>query len=259
MRTQGSDLIELAASLAKQTAAPDWIPGKVKARPWEGVQVYGTYWTPTPHGGGFASTSCPTCGSSYSSAYAATAPLFGVNTRDGAVAANPANQKAYVDIRGSLQSSETITKQIEAIKAAGPAENIYVVSLGDEITVAGGDTTAAAWTAYCNKMKATAAQGCGGGRNVSHAGIVAAKGDPLTNGIYYWSAKFIHYQAINHFKTMTDLIQSGLPNANVGANFAPTMYFTDPRDNQQYCNNYSTHRAFANHTPSRPCHRLWCN
>ena len=40
IRTQGSDLIELQAALAKQTADPSWIPGKVKTVPWEGVQVY---------------------------------------------------------------------------------------------------------------------------------------------------------------------------------------------------------------------------
>ena len=130
----------------------------------------------------------------------------------------------YIDIRGALASPETIAKQIVAVKAAGPAENIYVVSLGDEITVAGGDTSAAAWTAWCATMKATAAQGCGGGKNISTLGIAGAKGDPLSNGYYYWSTKFVHHQAILHFKAMTDEIQLGLPNANVGANFAPTMY-----------------------------------
>ena len=121
---------------------------------------------------------------------------------------------------------------------AGPAENIYVASLGDEITVAGGDTSAAAWTAWCATRKATAAQGCGGGGNVSTLGIGGAKGDPLSNGVYYWSEKFTHAAAIGHFKTMTDQLQAGLPNCNVGANFAPTAYFTDPRDGQQYCHNY---------------------
>jgi hypothetical protein len=202
------------------------------------AQVYGTVWTPTPDGGGHASTTCPTCGGAYTAAYAATNVLFGVNTRDGAVAASPANKKAYIDIRGSLATPADIAKAIAAVAAAGPVANIYVASLGDEITVAGGDTSATAWTAWCATRKATAVQGCGGGKNVSTAGIIDAKGDPLSNGIYYWSEKFIHASAIGHFKTMTDQLQAGLPNCNVGANFAPTAYFTDPRDGQQYCNNY---------------------
>jgi hypothetical protein len=156
--------------------------------------LYGTFWTPTPNGGGHASTTCPTCGALYNAAYASTASLFGVNTRDGAVAANRANKKAYIDIRGSLATPAAISKAIAAVAAAGPVENIYVASLGDEITVVGGDTSAVAWTAWCTTRKATAAQGCGGGRNVSHAGIVAAKGDLISNGVYYWSEKFIHYQ-----------------------------------------------------------------
>jgi hypothetical protein len=224
--------------LAKQDTSPDWIPGKVKSQPWEGIQVYGTFWQPTPIGGGFESVSCPTCGRMYTSAYEATSSLFGVNTRDGATAGTPANKKAYIDIRGSLASPATIDKAISAVKAAGPSENIYVVSLGDEITVRGGDISPAAWSTWCTSRKASAAEGCGGGRNVSTAGIESAKGDPLSNGVYYWSEKFIHHQAIIHFKTMTDQLQAGLPNANVGANFAPTAYFTDPRDLQQYCNNY---------------------
>ena len=239
IRSQGADLIELAAQLAKQEAAPDWIPGKVKPAPWEGLQVYGTFWTPTPNGGGFADTTCPTCGAAYTAAYAATQSLaVNVNSRDGAVAGSSANKKAYIDIRGSLGSPADIAKAIDAVKAAGPVENIYVASLGDEITVAGGDTSAAAWTAWCATRKATAAQGCGGGANVSTLGISGAKGDPLSNGVYYWSEKFIHAAAIGHFKTMTDQLQAGLPNCNVGANFAPTAYFTDARDGQQYCNNY---------------------
>lgn len=168
----------------------------------------------------------------------ATAPLFGLNTRDDATASSPTNKKAYIDIRSSISSPDDIGKAIAAVKAAGPAENIYVTSLGDEITVAGGDTSASAWTVWCATRKATPAQGCGGGGNVSTAGIAGAKGDALSNGKYYWSTKFVNSAAIQHFKTMTDQIEAGLPNTYVGANFAPTMYMTDPRDGQQ-----CTHRT----------------
>ena len=101
-----------------------------------------------------------------------------------------------------------------------------------------------------------------------------AAGDKLSNGNYYHSQKFIHARAIQHFKNMTTMIQKGFPNAgsakimnflsktrnlvsktrnyasktrnfvlmmmnsSVGANFAPTVYKTDPRDGQQYCLNY---------------------
>ena len=103
--------------------------------------------------------------------------------------------------------------------------------------MSGGDTSATAWSAWCAAHHATPAQGCGGGQNVSIS-IATAKGDALSNGQYYWSEKFVHSAAISHFKTMTDQLRAALPNANVGANFAPTFYFTDPRDGQQYCHNY---------------------
>ena len=69
VRGQGADLAELASRLAAQEHDPSWIAGKVKTRPDEGVQVYGTFWTPTPTGGGFADATCPTCGAPYTAAY----------------------------------------------------------------------------------------------------------------------------------------------------------------------------------------------
>ena len=176
------------------------------------------------------------CGADYTAAQAQAAALFQINARDGAVAGSPANKKAYIDIRGALADSAAITKAVADIAKAGSVDNIFVVSLGDEIAVAGGDTSASTWTAWC-AGKATAAQGCGGGRNVSALGIADAKGDAATNGYYYWSTKFVHAAAIVHFKAMSTQLQAALPNANVGANFAPTAYMTDPRDGQQYCHN----------------------
>ena len=40
------------------------------------------------------------------------------------------------------------------------------------------------------------------------------------------------------FKMITATIQKALPRARIGANFSPLEFFTDPRDNVQYCQMY---------------------
>lgn len=62
----------------------------------------------------------------------------------------------YVDIRGALGSPADIAKAIQAIANFTKVENIYVASLGDEIGVTGGNTSAPFWNAFCTARGATA-------------------------------------------------------------------------------------------------------
>lgn len=62
----------------------------------------------------------------------------------------------YVDIRGALGSPAAIAKAIQAIANFTKVENIYVASLGDEIGVTGGNTSAPFWNAFCTARGATA-------------------------------------------------------------------------------------------------------
>ena len=99
-------------------------------------------------------------------------------------------------------------------------DNLYVVSLGDEIAVTAPDptaTSAANFTKYCESVKVSVADGCGGG-NVTIS-IGDAAGDKLSNGKYYHSQKFLHHRAIQHFRNMTNMIQAGFPNAGIGEHF----------------------------------------
>jgi hypothetical protein len=113
--------------------------------------------------------------------------------------------------------------------------------------------------AYCKSARISPTDGCGCGNVTITIGEIkltrilcvwgltpvanalspdTAAGDKLSNGKYYHSMKFIHRAGIERFRNLTSQIQAGFPNAHIGANFAPTLYMTDPRDGQTYCLNY---------------------
>jgi len=239
VRSEASDFFELAAALDLQT--PKMPPNrfgpsdfntrlaKGTRSPWDmNVQVYGTFFTPTPSGGGFASTSCPKCGAEYTAAWTRVNDMFGISLNgfwgpecesgSGQCEWDSANTKAYVDVRDALTSPATLATKISLLQNTTNPENIYVVSLGDEVSVSVTDLTAisaANFTAYCQQMNVSAADGCGGGANVT-ASIAEAAGDRLTNGKWYHSQKFVHAAAIQHFKNMTTQLKAGFPNANIG-------------------------------------------
>ena len=150
--------------------------------------------------------------------------------------ADPDNQRAYIDLRGCIGSQEEMAACLNQISnATGVKEGVIVVSLGDEITISGGNTSDAAFADWCKAEGANATVGCGGAVNTS---LLVATGIVSGNGNYYWSNKFVNTQGTSRYRALTQQIKAVLPNANVGANYPPQMYFQDPRDQQQYCHSY---------------------
>lgn len=115
-----------------------------------------------------------------------------------------ANQKAYLDLRAFIKDPATLQAQIDVVRNVTDPDNLYVISLGDEIAVTAPDPTAtssANFTKYCEEQNVSVADGCGGGN--ATVSIAEAAGDKLSNGRYYHSQKFIHHRAIQvRFKAL---------------------------------------------------------
>ena len=57
----------------------------------------------------------------------------------------------------------------------------------------------------------------------------------MYRGRYYYSKLFSNEAGLSRMKTITSTIKKALPRAEVGTNFSPLEFFTDPRDGIQYC------------------------
>jgi hypothetical protein len=204
-------------------------------------------------GGGGNNPTCPQCGDEYTKAQLEMAKMFNIvdygTTGSGEDLdklspwpADPLNQRSYIEIRSCIASEETMAACLDKIPiqsdvegVGDPRDGVLVVSMGDEISVTGGNTTAAAFDVWCAALGLNMSVGCGGEVNVS---IASAVGTITSNGHYYHSMAFVQEQGIARYAALTKQVQAALPNAWVGANFAPQSYLSDPRDGQQYCHSY---------------------
>ena len=143
-------------------------------------------------------------------------------------------------MRSCIGSPERLASCLQTFTNASVQENVYVVSLGDEITVSGGNTSDPVFAQWCQSKKLTPQQvGCSSWAACHvNTSIVHGSSSAAAAANFYYSTIFVQQQALGHFKTITDTIQKTCPNAKVGANFSPTMYFVDPRDQHQYCHAY---------------------
>jgi len=127
----------------------------------------------------------------------------------------------YVDWRGQTpdQLEETCRKLSEQER-----RNIAIVSLGDEINLAppAGEKTTEDFIAFLKTRDLTPAQvdpAAGGWQNIRYNGDPALR--ETNPGIYYWSARYRFQYGIRSVKALTDALRKYLPNAGIGANFAP--------------------------------------
>jgi hypothetical protein len=160
VRSEASDFFELAAALDLQT--PTMVPNQFGAKgtrlqdkkmSWDmNLQVYGRFFSNTPAGGGFASTSCPKCGAEYSAAWEKMNAMFGTQQigfwktgvcPDGArCEVDSRDTHAYINLEDDLKGTAQLQLAIDQVKNITNPKNIYVVSLGDEISVGTTDPTA---------------------------------------------------------------------------------------------------------------------
>ena len=235
MRPQGADFWALSEALGNQTHSPSFRAGAVPQH----VPTYGTFWSAvSPSGGGNVGGGnpvCPRCGAEYTKAQATMSAMFGINPVGGGVGTalgidpttgqwspdGTPNQMGYVDRRGCIKSPEAMELCLQPFVNASTTEDILVVDLGDEITVADPNpnhTTPAKFAAWCSANGHAGKPGCGGTVNAS---IASAKGDLASNAHYYFSTLFTQDVGIARYKALTQTIQSILPRAVIGANFSP--------------------------------------
>jgi hypothetical protein len=211
IRTEASDFWQLVDQFEKQDATPLWREGKVPTK----VPIYADFFNAgTPGGGGGeGNTNCPKCGVQYTAAQTKMQGQLGIKVLNGEMPVDPTNKLAYIDLRGRLDSHADMAKALQAIVDAKLQDHIHVVSLGDELTVEGGNTSDPVYAQWCKAKGLTPAGGCTGHVNTSTA---SATGDKVSNFNYYYSTQFSHEQAYGYFKEFTDQILAVLPNANVG-------------------------------------------
>ncbi len=129
--------------------------------------------------------------------------------------------RGYVDVR-----SVATPKLAEYCQQLGAnAENIAVVSLGDEIALPSPRGAAAhdalrTWLQSRGMKPTDVDPGAGTDWNQVTFNI-----DPKIKatqpGVYYWSKRYQYHFGIAQIKQRTDILRSHLPNAGIGANFSP--------------------------------------
>ena len=149
VRSEASDFYELAAALELQTAtmAPNRyglkgtrLPNKQMS--WDlNLQVYGQFFSDTPSGGGFASTSCPRCGAEYTAAWAKINAMFGLSPNhfwktglcpDGErCEVDSQNTHAYLNLENDLKGPNQLQLAIDGVNNLTHPDNIFVVTLGE--------------------------------------------------------------------------------------------------------------------------------
>jgi hypothetical protein len=129
--------------------------------------------------------------------------------------------RGYIDVRGVPTS-----QLAEHCKKLGDqAQNVRVVSLGDEISLPSpsGANVDADFQQWLKSQGLTT--------NAILKGQPLPKEGPLYRidetsksqwpGIYYWSRRYQYHYGIQEIKKRTDILRQWLPNASIGANFSP--------------------------------------
>lgn len=128
----------------------------------------------------------------------------------------------YADVR-SL-SDAALTKKCEAWKAAGEAENMAVISMGDEIGLPRPPRNDhPGFRAYLKALGVKPADvdpnaGDDWNKITYSASPKAAAANP---GLYYYAKRYDYHWGIQSLKTRTDILRRFLPNAGIGANYSP--------------------------------------
>jgi hypothetical protein len=253
MRAQTEDVMELAAALDKQTAT--MVPGRLP----NSIPVFGVFFDKQAMVGTELAT-CPHCGTEYEEMVARLDKMFHLEPLIGAVGNDAVNDATpngtafgYMVEAAAGWSLAAMEAHLKTMNESTRAK-IKVVTLGDEIAVAGGNLSNASFAAWCLRRGLSEAASLGCESWDSCAPPILPKGNgnvkqpmqpipPLSANLparlffYNW-ALFLHDKGIEHFKNMTSHMRQLLPNARFGANFTPYGFFIDPRDGQNYCFGY---------------------
>jgi hypothetical protein len=130
--------------------------------------------------------------------------------------------RGYIDVRGV--PTDKLEEYCKKLQAQGKANQIAVVSLGDEIGLPG--PPANDHSGFRNWLK---------GRGIKPAAVDAAAGDSYEKltynpsaeaakarpGLYYYSKLYGYRFGIAEMKKRTDILRKYLPRAGIGANFSP--------------------------------------
>ncbi|MEI7437172.1 MAG: beta-galactosidase trimerization domain-containing protein, partial [bacterium] len=132
-----------------------------------------------------------------------------------------AGPRAYVDWRG--KSPEALTALCQKLTPEQRA-NIFVVSLGDEITLMT-PTGAAATTGFVDYLKGQGVKvrdvdpdAGNDWSKISYSLVESLK--QSKPGLYYWSNRYHNHYGVMVQKLYTDVLRQNLPNAQIGANFS---------------------------------------
>jgi hypothetical protein len=136
--------------------------------------------------------------------------------------ANNSLIRGYIDLRD--RSPDQLAKEVEKLKAAGRADKIAVVSLGDEIGLAhppGKDHAGfRQWLKSHGLKPADVDPAAGGDWGAIHFSPDddTARTKP---GLFHYSRLYDHHYGIAAQKKLTDALRKDLPHAGIGANFSP--------------------------------------
>ena len=149
-------------------------------------------------------------------------PLTALMPRDPQGKTGPPMPTGYIDVR--YQNPQQLEETCKELQARGQAENIAVVSLGDEIGLpsppAGQHEAFRDWLKAKGLKPADLDPAAGDDwNNIQYSpGDDAARNKPL---LYYYSQLYAHHYGIQQMKALTDVLRRYLPNAGIGANYSP--------------------------------------
>jgi len=131
-----------------------------------------------------------------------------------------ANGRGYIDVRSV--PTQKLSEYCQ--KLAEHAENIAVVSLGDEISLPSPrgkelDGQFRDWLKSKGVKPADVIPGASKWDAVSWD--VSPEGKDSQPGIYYWSKRYQYDFGIRNIRQRTDILRKHFPNAGVGANYSP--------------------------------------
>lgn len=135
---------------------------------------------------------------------------------------------ALIDVRNL--ADKDLAAHCEKLKADGTWERVKVVSLGDEIHIAGSAKSPDDDPAFREFLKKKGVAPV----DLGLAALDAAKLELTNKGsrLYYWSHVFAFERALESYKRRTEILEANLPKGiGVGANYSPHPYYW-PKEGQ---------------------------
>lgn len=147
---------------------------------------------------------------------------LGINTGDNRDSAGRFVPRDYVDVRHI--ATENLQAWCDEQKAQGRAEALRIISLGDEIGLsgAGGPDVHERFRSFCRQKGLTPAQVLPCSDVWEQVTFDLQTEDPH---LFYYSHLFNHAEGRRHLKERTNILRQNLPNALIGANYSPHVFY----------------------------------